>query len=205
MAFVAAPNIIMVEFRQTMASQQIESRIMLDNFAAPDAAALEAAAVAGWNWWENDLAPNLTVDVTLREVVATDMSLIDGAQFTYAPDANTTGALSGPTLPNEVTICLSFRTGNRGRSARGRMFISGLPDNSRDTPNTISTTYASAILASGAALLAAFDTSPQLVIVSYVSEGAPRPGGPVYFPVSSVVLTDRVVDSQRRRKPGVGA
>ena len=205
MAFVAAPNIIMVEWRQTMAAQQIESRIMLDNFADPDASSLEAAAIAAWDWWENDLAPNLTVDVALREVVATNMGSIDGAQFMYAPDATTTGELSGPTLPNEVAICLSFRTGNRGRSARGRMFISGLPDNSRDTPNTISTTYASAILTSGAALLTAFTGTPQFVIVSYFSEGAARPGGPVYFPVTSVVLTDRVVDSQRRRKPGVGS
>lgn len=204
MAFVPAPNIIQLEMRQLMEGQHIESRIMVDNLAAPDAAALEAAAIAAWNWWEENLAPQLTVAVQLVEVLATDMGAIDGGQFTYAPDTTTTGVLAGPTLPNEVAICLSLRTASRGRSARGRMYISGIPDSGRDSPNTISPTYASNISAAGDALLAAFASTPRLVIVSYITGGAPRVGGPVYYVVTSALLTDRVLDSQRRRRPGIG-
>jgi len=41
-------------------------------------------------------------------------------------------------------------------------------------------------------------------VVSYISNKVPRPGGPVYFPVVSFQYEDLVVDSMRRRKPGVG-
>jgi hypothetical protein len=204
MPFVPAPNIIQCEVRQTMASQHIESRFMIDNLAAPDSAALIAAATTVWDWWENNIAPLISVQVALNEVLATDMSAEDGAQYTYAPDATTTGDLDGACLPNEVAICVSLRTGNRGRSARGRFFQSGIMVASLDSPNTISSAQAALWQAAGQALIDALDPATPLVIVSYITGGAPRVGGPVYYPVSTAVLTDRVVDSQRRRKPGVG-
>jgi hypothetical protein len=42
-------------------------------------------------------------------------------------------------------------------------------------------------------------------IVSYVHDNAPRVGGPVYYPITSAILVDTLVDSQKRRKPGVGS
>jgi hypothetical protein len=42
-------------------------------------------------------------------------------------------------------------------------------------------------------------------VMSRVSGGVPRPGGPVYYPITTVVSTDDIVDSQRRRKPGNGS
>ena len=189
----------------TMDSQQVENRFMVDNLAPPDAAALEAAAIAAWDWWEGQLGPFLSTQLLLREVLATDLSAIDGAQFTYAPDTTTTGGVSGAVLPNEVALCVSLRTGNRGRSARGRMFVPGIPDAARDTVNTVSTTFAGNIIAAFDALLVAFPSTQPLVIVSYITGGAPRVGGPVYYIVTTPVLTDRILDSMRSRKPGVGS
>jgi hypothetical protein len=204
MPFVAAPNIIQLEIRMTMDNQAIENRFMVDNLAEPDAAALQAAAIAAWDWWEGQLGPFLSSQVALREVLATDMGAIDGAQYTYAPDTTTTGGVSGAVLPNETALCVSLRTGNRGRSARGRMYVPGIPDAARDGPNTVSTTFAGNIIAAFDALLVAFPSTQPLVIVSYISEGVPRPGGPVYYVVTTPVLTDRILDSMRSRKPGVG-
>jgi hypothetical protein len=42
------------------------------------------------------------------------------------------------------------------------------------------------------------------VIVSYITDNAPRVGGPVYFEVNDILIVDDVIDSQRRRLPGRG-
>lgn len=205
MPFVAAPNIIEVEFRYTLFGQQCENRIMVDNLAAVDAAACEAAAILAWNWWETSYAANITSGCALREVVATDLTASDGAQFTYAPDTTTAGTGSGSAMPNEVSLCVSLRTASRGRSARGRWFVAGIPNTQMANANNIETSYGSAVTSDISTLLAAFATAgQQVVIVSYISGGDPRPGGPVYYPVESCLIVDTVVDSQRRRKPGVG-
>lgn len=206
MAFVPAPNIIMIEWRYTLFAQQCENRVMIDHLAAVDAAACEAAAIAAWNWWENTLSPHITSGCALREVVATDMGDINGAQFTYAPDTTTVGTGSGSAMPNEVSVCLSLRTASRGRSARGRFYVAGVPNNIMADANNINSTYANFLVAALQTYVNDVAAGGEaVVIVSYISEGIPRVGGPVYFPVESVTLVDTVVDSQRRRKPGVGS
>lgn len=206
MPFVPAPNIIMVEFRYLYFSQQCENRIMIDNLAAPDATALEDTAILCWNWWETEFAPLTSAAVLLTAVVTTDMSDVNGAQFTYAPDSTTTGEDGGSVLPNEVSFCISLRSGQRGRSARGRWFVAGLPQSAMSGANNISSTAAGNFVSAMNALIAAISAAGQLfVIVSYRADNAPRPGGPVYFPVSTAVAVDTIVDSQRRRRPGVGS
>jgi len=205
MPFVAAPNIIEVEWLYTLNAQKCENRLMFDNFAVADSARLEDVAVACWNWWEETYSPEISEHCTLRGVQATDLSTIDGAQFLYAPDSTTTGGISGAAMPNEVSLCVSLRTGNRGRSARGRWFLAGLPREAMDDDNNVNSGYATSVAATFPTLFTAVHTiGPDAVIVSYISENAPRVGGPVYFTISDAVILDTLVDSQRRRKPGVG-
>lgn len=206
MAFVPAPNIIMVEFRYTLFGQQCENRIMIDNLAAVDEAACEAAAILCWDWWEASYAANITSGCALREVVATDLTASDGPQFTYAPDTTTAGTGSGSAMPNEVSLCISLRTSSRGRSARGRWFVAGIPNTQMANANNVETSYASAVVSDMQTLINAIETAGQaLVIVSYITNNAPRVGGPVYYPVDNALVVDTVVDSQRKRKPGVGS
>lgn len=206
MAFVPAPNIVQVEFRCLRLGQQVENRVMVNVLTAPTPAILQNVAIEAWNWWENLHAPVLPADVNLREVVATDMSLQNGAQFTYAPDTTTVGGLAGTALPNEVSLCVSLRSGVRGRSARGRWFMLGLTNNVLLDPNNVTPAHAANCAASLNALRTAIEALGYvIVIVSYIANGAPRPGGPVYFVVTSALIVDNVVDSQRRRKPGVGS
>lgn len=206
MPFVPAPNIIEVEFRYILFAQHCENRIMIDNLAAVDATALEDTAILCWNWWETSYAANITSQVLLVEVVATDLTVADGGQFTYAPDTTTTGTGSASAMPNEVSVCISLRSTSRGRSARGRWYVAGVPNNQMATANEIEPTYQSALAADMNTLIAAIDTAGQkFVIVSYVTAGAPRVGGPVYYVVENALIIDRIVDSMRRRKPGVGS
>lgn len=206
MPFVPAPNIVQVEMRAIHNAQKVENRVMVNVLTDPTPAILSELAILAWDWWELTYAPLLPITVLLNEVVTTDMSAVDGGQVTYAPDATTTGENASGELPNEVSVCVSLRTGSRGRSARGRFFTLGVSVDTMADANNIETTYASALTSALGALITAIDTAGyQMSIVSYISDGVPRPGGPVYYAVSTAVITDTIVDSQRRRKPGVGS
>jgi len=205
MAFVPAPNIVMIEWRMTLAGQNIENRIMVNNGASPTLANLTSFATGAWDWWENDYSAHIASTCLLREVVATDMSEQNGEQYTYAPDATTAGAINELAMPNEVALCVSLRTGVRGRSARGRWYVAAIPASYSADANNIEAANAEDYRSSLQAYINAVNgTSAKVVIVSYRTNNAPRPGGPVYFIVSSATIVDTLWDSQRRRKPGVG-
>lgn len=205
MPFVPAPNVAMVEMRAVRNLQKVENRITVDCFAEPSPTMLEDLAVACWNWWEGDYAPLLVSECILSEVVATSLHEENGPQFTYAPDTTTTGTLVAVPLPNEVSFCVSLRSGFRGRSARGRFFVLSLGDSQMQTTNTIKATAADDLTGAVQVLIgniAALGFA--MSVVSYRTNNAPRVGGPVYFPITSAIATDFGVDSMRSRKPGVG-
>jgi hypothetical protein len=205
MAFIPAPNVVQVEMRALRNAQNIENRIMIDVLTPPTPTILEQVATICWDWWELMYAIVLSNGVLLRETVATDQSELNGGQFTYAPDTTTTGLRTGLAFPNEVAVCISLRTGSRGRSARGRLYTLSVSANQMVDENNLSSVAAAEIASVGNDLITRITAAGYLpVIVSYVSNKVPRPGGPVYFPITSAVLVDNQVDSMKRRKPGIG-
>jgi hypothetical protein len=206
MPFVPAPNIVQIEYRCTMDNQQVENRHFINNFGPPTPAELQAFASGGWSWWDLTYSPLISDAVTLREVVATDMSTQNGEQYTYAPNTETTGQAAGGSMPNEVAFCISLRSGARGRSARGRWYVFGIPRGAQQTTNNMSAAAAEALRAALQTRITALGAANKpMTIVSYFSNGGPRPGGPVYFLVNTATIVDTTFDSQRRRKPGVGS
>jgi hypothetical protein len=204
MAFVPAPRIAMVEIRATLANQLIENRIYVHVTVGTVEGLLADIANIVNGWVQGTYFDLLPDTVTLREVVATDMSVENGAQHTIAPVGPFVGARVGNPMPNEVTCCLSLRTGFRGRSARGRFYWLAIPAG-EVTGNIISSSYLADVVAAGNALKTLLAANAwEWTIVSFVSNKNPRPGGPVYFFVDSTLVTDNVVDSMRSRKPGVG-
>jgi len=205
MPFVPAPNIVMVEIRAIMDSQHIENRIMVDVLTEPTPTICSDLAALVGGWVGTSYVNTVTADVTFTEVVATSQHSIDGPQATFSAFADAVGNVAGQAMPNETSLCLSLRTGNRGRSARGRLYMFGIP-RSVVNLNTADATYLSGVVGLFETLMSDINGLGWLwVIVSYVSEGAPRPGGPVYFPITEMLFTDPTVDSQQRRKPGVGS
>lgn len=205
MAFVAAPNIIMAEVRCSRNGQLMENRFMVNNAGPVTPTDLQQVAIIVWDWAELAYLPLQSPQVKLNEVVCTDLTTLTGSQYTYAPDSATFGTATGFNLPNEVSLCVSLRSLNRGRSARGRSYIFSLQDSQMADTNNVTSTFATAIAAAFNALITALTSDGRyLAIVSYVSEKAPRVGGPVYFEVENAVIVDTVVDSMKRRKPGIG-
>lgn len=205
MPFVPAPNIIMTEFRYTMAGQQTENRVMVDNLAPVTPADLSDVADAALLWVGNTYMANVGGNTILREVVCTDLSEQNGEQVTIVPGSTVTGAKPAP-LPNESAFCISLRSTSRGRSARGRWYAGSLSGNDRVDANTLTAGYVTDLTTALNGLIGAIDAlGKAIVIVSYRTNGAPRVGGPVYFVVTTAVAVDAVIDSMRPRKPGVGS
>lgn len=204
MAFVPAPNIVMVELRCTLDGQNIENRWMFNALTTPTPGIVAEITNLVSVWAQNAYFDWLPNAVQLREVVGTDMSVQNGVQHTITPEAAVLGGLIGEAMPNEVTLCVSLRTGVRGRSARGRTYVLALVEQ-HVTQNTVAQVLIDAQVATFQALIDTMTTNGRpMAIVSYRSNNAPRVGGPVYFLVETAVVTDSIVDSMRRRKPGVG-
>ena len=204
MPFVPATNVVMVEARCILEGQHVENRFMCLSPSAVDAAKLEAVANAVDAWWEGAYANILPDTVLLTEIIATDLSVENGDQFTFVPSGEVRGAIVGGALPNEVSLCISFRSGFRGRSARGRMYSIAVPIVAMATANDVASSFVVSANAVGQSLIDNLAAIAPLVVLSYVSTGAPRVGGPITFVVTSASVTDPTVDSMKRRKPGVG-
>lgn len=133
------------------------------------------------------------VDLDILDLTAEDSFYLNRALDVQGLD-------TAEPLPSTVTIAISFRSAFAGRSRRGRLYHVGMSD-SRVAGDYVTEAAATAyingyeLLRSG--LIAADN---QLVIVSYVEDGVPRVT-PLVTPVTSVTLTDRKVDQQKRRKP----
>jgi hypothetical protein len=86
------------------------------------------------------------------------------------------------------------------------MFIPAIPSVFMADANNVTGTFASSIVSAVQTLINELTDGTRLpVIVSYIHDNAPRVGGPVYFPILSAASADTLVDSQKRRKPGVGS
>lgn len=205
MPFVPAPNLVQAEVRMLMAGQKIENRFNIDVLAAVTPLLVESVADAVWEWANTHYRPVVTGDATFVAVVATDMSTDTGSQFTVPWPSDTHGQDDGPTMPNEVSLAIALKSASRGRSANGRAFLANI-SRANVTANNVDATFAGAVVTAFQALVSDMTAAGfALVIASYIHNNAPRVGGPVYFPVVTATITDLVVDSQRRRKPGNGS
>lgn len=203
MAFVPAVNVCEVELRYTWDGQNVENTlyfVAVTGFDETDMADL-AGIVAGW--WHDSVRPQQSEDVTLRELYLTDLNTNTSPTLTYTTGLPDAGSAAAPSLPNNNSFTISFRTGGRGRSSRGRNYWVGLLAG-QVVASEVTEVHAASIKAAYDALFDALSESAwSWCIISRFHNLAPRTTALVQQ-VSTVVITDLTVDSQRRRLPGRG-
>lgn len=211
MPFVPVPNAVECELRMLLDGQQIENTLY---FYAPGGITLANLQVLTndlSSWWLTNCAPLLPLDVSLIEIVATDLTTNTGLQYSNALSTPVPGGLGQPALPNNVTLAVSFRTAIRGRSYRGRNYIPCLTENQVQN-NTVNADVVDDWRDAYAAILTTVaDPSSDFVWV-VVSRylGVDSNGKPIprtvgnAEPIITVVVVDPTIDSQRRRLPGRG-
>lgn len=210
MPFVPVPNTCLVEFRMTLDAQQVENTLWFEFAGAPTPAGMLAMAAELQSWWETEYADLTSTATQLREVVVTDMTTISGPQVSSVPAVAAFGTQSSPPLPSNASLTVSFRTALRGRSFRGRNYLVGLVEDA-NTGNNITPGFVVSVIDAYSLLLPAGGavTSAEWVVASRFSgvdgDGVPIPRATgVTTPITSVVVVDNIIDSQRRRLPGRG-
>ena len=210
MSFIPVPEVAECKLIYSDDNQVCMNTLYFSFGATPSAADLTLLAADVGAWWGSYIAPAVCNVVFLDEVIATDMGSQFGAQGTADPVIQ--GGVTTEQAPNNASPCISFRTGFRGRSFRGRNYIVGLP-NANLNVNIVDFDFQDAIRSAYQRLIdkTAGITNPawDWCVVSRFSgvdtngKPVPRTTGIFTF-VSEVLFVDSVVDSQRRRLPKRG-
>lgn len=203
MAFIATENVAQVELRFFAAGQQVENTLYFYNPDGVGLAGLIDITDQVGEWWDLHIQPLQGGGVTVLEIYGTDLTAQDAATYTnLEKEGMTGGATATPILPGNATICVSFRTVGRGRSARGRNYFIGLTEGVV-TENTVGSVTVSAIEDAYNALITHVTPPWQWIVLSRYHNGAPRAEGLIQ-PVIAALCVDPYVDSQRRRLTGRG-
>lgn len=211
MAFIPVPNAVEARLIFSDDGQQAVNTLYFDAGGAPSIDDLLTLADVLSTWWTTNMAPLLCDTLTLNEVICSDLSVQAGLQASVG--AASSGTVTSEAAPNNVAACISFRSGFRGRSFRGRNYIAGVPNNAIGI-NTLTTDFISGAVGAYQNLLETGSAPlPGLYTWSVVSRFSgvdgvtgkpiPRTTG-IFTHVNQVIFTDNIVDSQRRRLPGRG-
>lgn len=204
MVFVPALGVGKYEMRGLLSGQKVQNDLFFYLGSNPSDADFTDWGINLATWYVENVIPSLTTNYQYVETYITDLSSATAPTFSLpvTPGA-ITGEDSGTQVPNNVALCVSFRTNGRGKSARGRNFISGWTS-SKVIGNVFQSAAVNAMDTAYNALLELASTEGvEWVVLSTISGGAPRSSG-LKQPVTGVVITDTNADSQRRRLPGRG-
>jgi hypothetical protein len=210
MPFVPVAQTALVELRMLCAGQHVENTIYALAPDPFDPSSLTSLANTVKAWWIAEMAPLLSDIVSLEEVVATDLTTATGGQVSISGD-HELGTQIGGAAPNGSTFTVSFRTAERGRAFRGRNYIVGLPLEQLSDTNHVQSSWATDLITAYEALKTALVAADFIWVVVSRFHGVdtvtghpiPRAAGLITH-VLSVLVTDFVIDSQRRRLPGRG-
>ena len=203
MPFVPTPDAAVANIRYLLDGQEVENSIafVAQGGFPPGGFADLAGELA--SAWSANVMPLLGNTLILREVNVVDQSSATGPSISLPIVPNIPGGNAGAPLPNNVALSVSLRSTGRGRSSRGRIFLAGLTE-TQVTANTISLALADQIAAAvNSVRTTLIAQGYDMVVISRQFNNVARLNG-LPFPITSVVVVDPVVDSQRRRLPKRG-
>lgn len=163
----------------------------------------EMMAELGNDWitkWKAQARVDLSNDCCLADVTVMDMSSNPVGTVALAPGTGQCGNRITGALPANVALVVSLRTGRRGRSFRGRIYLAGLGEavvigNAVDEAARLNFQNGwTTLMELNGALTA---SAAVLTVVSYFADGAVR-AQPLATTVESILVNNRV-DTQRRR------
>lgn len=198
------PDVALVELRYTYQGQRVENTLYFRHQTGINVTDMEGLAGAIAANYIALVKPSVPSTLLLREIYVVDLSDSTAPAVTYTTDLPVAGDDGAAAMPNNVTICVSFRTLGRGRSSRGRNYLLGITENEVND-NIVSEVAWLPWFALYQELLDFGGVGPWVWgVLSTVSGGVPRTTG-FFQDIIAYTVVDNVVDSQRRRLPGRGA
>lgn len=203
MAFIPAPNVVKVTLSFVWAGQIVEITLSFRKNTAPTTTEINDLIQSVRTWWSTHMRAWVSNHISLTNINATDQSSDSAPSIDWPISPTEAGSVNVASVPTNSALVLSFRTPQRGRSYRGRVYIPGLPNSSLASATSITgavvtawSTVAAAIGSIGSA------EGWEHVVVSRYANNAPR------VVAESTDVTNYIVefnlDSQRRRLAGRG-
>jgi hypothetical protein len=204
MTFIPASGCVRISLQFSYSGQTVVNTISLKKSTTVDESDLPLLCSAAQGWWETYLKPSCHADFRLETISAIDLTSDSGPSYTQTLSPTIAGTSTGDKLPANAAAVISWRTAFRGRSYRGRMYVSGFTDAALYSATRITAAF-QAVLVVAAANLSTFFSPYDYshVVISRYTDGAPRTSGFAALVLSAVV--DVFVDSMRRRLEGRGS
>lgn len=201
MAFQAVPNCAQVTVRGELLGEEVNNTLgfMLTTPGTVTGSALATLAAGVALVWETYMLQTLPEDYIFNDVQARALDVQNGP-IAEAPGGAQPGLLIGNVMPNNVSFCISFRTGLGGATNRGRNYVCGLLE-SEVTNNELGVGRINALRTAYSELLGAGSVangwqwcviSRKIIIPLVIGRGVP---------ITNIHVTDARVDTQRRRLP----
>jgi len=198
--FVPSPNTLQAELRMVSNGEPIENTLYFERAAPWDIVTMDALGASLETWWGAGLRTILCNTLTLNEIYLTDLTTQTSLAITHPVVPPLVGAMPDAPCSNNVAFCISFRTSNRGRSARGRNYVGGLTE-TIVSANTVASTFANNVRGIYSQLIALAATQDcTWIVCSRYTNKLPRVVATRYL-IREVVYTNLTVDTQRRRLP----
>lgn len=203
MAFIPVPGAAQGAIALNIDGQICQMSFDVQMATESPASCLAAAEALGQSFIDNVL-PQLSASAYFYSSVVFGLTSETSPIGVWYPAEGAQGGFGTACVPNNVAFCVKKETGLRGRSARGRVYLCGLPSEKVVGINYLDAAWATAVLLGLNTMRTEMVTAGfPLVVVSRYTNNAPRVTG-VHNVVQLFVAFDYAVDSQRRRLPGRG-
>jgi hypothetical protein len=198
MAYIPCVNCLRVSLMQRFSGQLVVNTLSFLKGSAIVEADLTDAAAAGVSWWETYVKPMVSDQLSLEGVNVIDLTTSSSPSYNLAVSPVKVGARASARLSANAAVVISWRTPLRGRSFRGRFYVSGICEDTVSSATQINGTLQTGLLVAAANLDAFFDPLGLAhVVISRFADKAARSAG---FPaVVTSAVVDVFIDSMRRR------
>lgn len=203
MAFIPIPNSMTLCFNfATGSGSEWQFCLTIRKSAgAPTSTDLSNVAAIGSAWWTSDLKALTCGGTLLNEIVVTDQTVQGGAQF--VDTIAELGTLVSTDIPASAAMVVSLATAKRGRSYRGRAYVSGKGISQILNANLWQAAHVTAMVGAFNSLQNDLDLAGYDIVVP-----SKRHNNVVTNPAETneviAITIDNRVDSQRRRLVGRG-
>jgi len=202
MAFIPVPNSASLCFDFVSAGQNWQFCLTVRKSSGSITPSdLNILSGEGHGWWTSTLKALLGSWNTLKQVRATDISVQGGAQDVDI--VSEAGTASGTIMALNAPMCVSLRTQKRGRSYRGRVYVSGIVQANMNDAVLWGSGAVTAFPAAFATLQTSLDTAGFDVVVASKQHNLVTTN-PAETNEVIAFTADNKIDSQRRRLSGRG-
>lgn len=198
MTFVPSPNAVRISLELQQGTRPMANVLHAVVDDSSDPGLLATVAQFAYDTYAATFLPLLSTAVVLQTSTCYSLQSVTAPVASYTPVAPETGDQSGEQLPLQSAAVLTLRTNARGRSGRGRLYLSGWSEGSSSS-SSLTPAASAALQTAAGAFLAAWQASDfSLVVFSQYTGNAPRPVG-LALPVTEIELRSAVFGSQRNR------